>query len=153
LNDCHEEQMSMSMSRDITAAPSLPGLIAKAFHDDNALIELSQVFAPATIERFGGQLIVSPGAGGKTGRRNSRLTRILDEYAETYGYVSFDSSTGFHMPDDDTPGPDGALITKERWNQLTEAEKEGLPPLVPDVVVELRSKSQIAPKVGMDVLN
>ncbi len=142
----------MSTRSDIQTAPSLPTLIAKAFHDDDALIELSQAFAPATIERIAGQLIVSPGTGGKTGRKNSRLTRILDEYAEAHGYASFDSSTGFHMPDDDAPGPDGALITNERWNQLTEAEKDGLPPLVPDVIVELRSKSQIAPKVGIDIL-
>jgi len=58
---------------------------------------------------------VSPGTGGETGRRNSRLTRLLDEYAETHGFVSFDSSTGFHMPDDDAPSADHALLKNERW--------------------------------------
>jgi Uma2 family endonuclease len=119
---------------------ALHTLTNQAFEDDDALLALSDRLQ-ARIERIDGQLVVSPGTGGLSGRRNSRLTAILDGWARTHGYVSFDSSTGFHMPNDDTPSPDHALIAVARWEALTEAQQRTLPPMVPDIVVEIRSES------------
>jgi Uma2 family endonuclease len=116
-------------------------LVERALVDDDALIELSHALRPARVERLDGRLLVSPGTGGETGRRNSRLTRLLDEFAEAFEYVSFDSSTGFRMPNGDAPSADGALIATARWETLTSDQRRTLPPLVPDVVVELRSES------------
>jgi len=115
-------------------------LMERALFDDDALIELAAELRPATVERIDGKLVVSPGTGGVTGRINSRLTRILDEYAESHGYASFDSSTGFHMPDHNTPSADHALVTFVRWEALSEQERMKLPPLVPDITVELLSE-------------
>jgi len=117
-------------------------LMERALFDDDALIELSRALRPARVERLDGKIVVSPGTGGETGRRNSRLTRLLDEYAETHGFVSFDSSTGFHMPDDDAPSADHALLKNERWDGLTPEQRRKLPPLAPDAVVELCSENE-----------
>jgi Uma2 family endonuclease len=116
-------------------------LVDRALVDDDALIELSHALRPSRVERLEGRLLVSPGTGGETGRRNSRLTRLLDEFAEAHGYVSFDSSTGFRMPNGDAPSADGALLESARWEALTSDQRRTLPPIVPDVVVELRSES------------
>lgn len=116
-------------------------LMDRAIVDDDALMELSEALRPSRVERLGGKIVVSPGTGGETGRRNSRLTRLLDEYAETHGFESFDSSTGFHVSDGDAPSADHALLKTERWNALTPEDRRKLPPLAPDVVVELRSEN------------
>jgi Uma2 family endonuclease len=117
-------------------------LMDRALVDDDALIELSAALRPARVERLDGKIVVSPGTGGETGRRNSRLTRLLDQYAETHDFVSFDSSTGFHMPDHDTPSADHALLRNERWALLSPEEKTKLPPVAPDVIVELCSENE-----------
>ncbi len=117
-------------------------LMDRAIVDDDALMELSEALRPSRVERLGGKIVVSPGTGGETGRRNSRISRLLDEYAETHGFESFDSSTGFHLSDGDAPSADHALLKTERWNALTPEERRRLPPLAPDVVVELRSENE-----------
>ncbi len=53
----------------------------------------------------------------------------------------FDSSTGFLLPDGSIRSPDASLVRLERWQALSEAEREGFPPLCPDLVVELASPS------------
>ncbi len=51
----------------------------------------------------------------------------------------FDSSAGFLLPDGSVPSPDASLVRLERWQALSEAERDGFPPLCPDLVVELAS--------------
>jgi Uma2 family endonuclease len=85
-----------------------------------------------------GQLTMSP-AGGQSSRRNSRLTRMLDEWAQRYDFASFDSSCGFHLPDSSIVSPAGALVPLERWRALKEEEREGFLPIVPTVAIELCS--------------
>jgi Uma2 family endonuclease len=53
----------------------------------------------------------------------------------------FDSSTGFLLPDNSIRSPDASLVRQERWQALSEAERDGFPPLCPDLVVELASPS------------
>ena len=89
-----------------------------------------------------GDLIVMPPTGGKTGRRNSKLTRRLTAWAEDDGTGQpFDSSTGFTLPNGAKRSPDFAWVSDARWNSLTEQEQEEFPPLCPDFVVELRSRT------------
>jgi len=87
-----------------------------------------------------GELIVMPPTGGKTGIRNFSLI------GEFYGWVEkdgtgkgFDSSTVFALPSGAKRSPDLAWIKNERWENLSESEKERFPPLCPDFVAELRS--------------
>ncbi|HYV93184.1 MAG TPA: Uma2 family endonuclease [Chitinophagales bacterium] len=56
------------------------------------------------------------------------------------GYL-FDSSTGFKLPDGSVRSPDASFVVKERWEALTEKEKNSYSPICPDFVVELKSPS------------
>jgi Uma2 family endonuclease len=49
----------------------------------------------------------------------------------------FDSSAGFLLPDGSVRSPDASVVRLERWQTLSEAERDGFPPLCPDLVVEL----------------
>lgn len=53
----------------------------------------------------------------------------------------FNSSTRFHLANGADHSPDLAWIRKERWQALSQEEKETFAPICPDCVVELRSKS------------
>jgi Uma2 family endonuclease len=55
--------------------------------------------------------------------------------------VVFDSSGGFSLPNGAMHSPDAAWIALDRWNALTEDEKEQFPPVCPDFVIELKSKT------------
>jgi Uma2 family endonuclease len=89
----------------------------------------------------GDLLIMSP-TGGKTGERNSILNARLTLWAlsDKTGHT-FDSSTIFSLPNGAKRSPDFAWVGNERWNALTEAQQERFPPLCPDFVVELRSRT------------
>lgn len=90
----------------------------------------------------GGDLIIMPPTGGKTGIRNFKLIVSFGVWAEKDGTgKGFDSSTLFTLPDGAKRSPDLSWVRNERWNQLSETEQERFPPLCPDFVVELRSKS------------
>ena len=54
---------------------------------------------------------------------------------------TFDSSSGFHLPNGSSRSPDAAWVKQERWDALTTEQQETFAPLCPDFVVELRSKN------------
>ncbi|HEX8128295.1 MAG TPA: Uma2 family endonuclease [Pyrinomonadaceae bacterium] len=89
-----------------------------------------------------GDLIIMPPTGGKTGKRNSKLNVRLGTWTEKDGTgQAFDSSTVFALPNGAKRSPDFAWVSNERWDALTEEEQERFPPLCPDFVVELRSRT------------
>jgi Uma2 family endonuclease len=93
-----------------------------------------------------GHLIEMPPAGGETGRRNNQLAVQLGLWARSQpGWCVFDSSTGFLLPDGSVLSPDGSAVRLERWQALSPAERQGFPPLCPDLVVELASPSDRLP--------
>jgi Uma2 family endonuclease len=55
--------------------------------------------------------------------------------------IGFDSSTGFTLPNGAKRSPDVAWVRRERWEALSEEERDRFPPLCPDFVIELRSRS------------
>lgn len=88
-----------------------------------------------------GGLIVMPPAGSRTGHRNANLTQQLVAWAKKDGTgMAFDSSAGFTLPDESILSPDASWVIRERWEVLTEDEREGFAPLCPDFVIELRSR-------------
>ncbi|GAB4329935.1 MAG: Uma2 family endonuclease [Leptolyngbyaceae cyanobacterium] len=89
-----------------------------------------------------GILIIMSPTGGNTGRRNAGLTAQLWNWNQEseLGEV-FDSSTIFRLPNGADRSPDTAWVALERWQALTPEEQDGFPPLCPDFVVELRSKT------------
>jgi Uma2 family endonuclease len=89
-----------------------------------------------------GELIVMPPTGGETGKRNAKLTTrfvVWNEQSEL-GEV-FDSSTCFKLPHGADRSPDVSWIQLERWNALTDSQREKFPPIAPDFVLELMSPS------------
>ncbi|HEY9403648.1 MAG TPA: Uma2 family endonuclease [Pyrinomonadaceae bacterium] len=89
-----------------------------------------------------GDLIIMPPTGGKTGLRNAILiTRLTTWALEDKSGRAFDSSTIFTLPNGAKRSPDFAWVSNERWDALTEEEQERFPPLCPDFVVELRSRT------------
>ena len=54
--------------------------------------------------------------------------------------IVFDSAAGYHLSDNSTLSPDASWMTLEKWNSLTENEKDQFSPICPDFVVEIRSK-------------
>lgn len=89
-----------------------------------------------------GELIVMPPTGGITGKKNIDLEGQLWLWnRQTKLGQVFNSSTGFLFPNGANRSPDAAWICQERWDQLTFEQQEGFPPLSPDFVLELRSKT------------
>ena len=75
-----------------------------------------------------------------TGWRNADINYQLTAWAKRDGTgLTFDSSTSFKLPNGAKRSPDAAWIRRDRWEALTEQEKEGFAPLCPDFVLELRS--------------
>ncbi|PSQ95731.1 MAG: hypothetical protein BRD55_08840 [Bacteroidetes bacterium SW_9_63_38] len=95
-----------------------------------------------------GTLLIMPPTGGSSGARNAQLTRHLTQWAENDGTgITFDSSTMFHLPNGAKRMPDAAWVAEDRYHALSTAEQNGIVPLAPDFVIELRS-----PTDRLDVL-
>ena len=94
-----------------------------------------------------GELIVTPPAGGESGKRNLNLTGQLHSWYEKHEELgeAFDSSTGFTLPNGAILSPDASWVARDRWDALTKNEQIGFVPLCPDFVVELRSSSDSLP--------
>jgi Uma2 family endonuclease len=111
--------------------------------DDEAFYEFCQANNELRIERTAeGDIIIMAPTGGKTGIRNSKLIAQLVVWNEAIkqGQV-FDSSTIFVLPNGAQRSPDLGWVRNERWLALTEEQQEKFPPLCPDFVVELRSRT------------
>ncbi len=111
--------------------------------NDHEFYELCQLNRDWRVERtHEGDLIIMPPTGGKTGRLNFMLIGLFNAWVERDGTgFGFDSSTGFTLPNGAKRSPDLSWIKRSRWEKLTESEREEFPPLCPDFVVEIRSKS------------
>ena len=90
-----------------------------------------------------GELIVNPPTGGESGRRNFSISTQLGVWCQEHEELGegFDSSTGFRLPSGATRAPDTSWVSCDRWDALTQDERDGFVPLCPDFVVELRSKT------------
>ena len=110
---------------------------------DEEFADLCRLNPELQLERTSeGDLVIMAPTGGKTGRRNAKLTVALGVWAEKDGTgQSFDSSTLFTLPNTAKRSPDVAWVRNERWNALSPQEQEQFPPLCPDFVVELRSRT------------
>ena len=93
-----------------------------------------------------GELVLMSPTGSKTGALNFAIARLFGNWVEADGTgIGFDSSTLFVLPNGARRSPDVSWVRRERWERLTEKEKEGFAPLCPDFVIELRSRSDDLP--------
>jgi Uma2 family endonuclease len=105
-----------------------------AFAEQTARMELTK----------DGELIIMSPTGGTAGRKNRRLTQQIGVWTDRDGTgEAFDSSTTFVLPNGARRSPDVSWIKLDQWNQLTQAQQDGFPPIVPDFVVELVSPSDL----------
>ena len=89
-----------------------------------------------------GSLIPITPTGSETGARNGELFFQIKTWARARGgWMAFDSSTGFRLPDNSVLSPDASLVALAHWQALSANERRGFAPLCPDLVVELASPS------------
>jgi len=92
------------------------------------------------------ELIIMTLPGGKTGLRSQTICRRLGNWVEQNGTgITFGPLTLFLLPNGARRAPDAAWLQLDRWNALTEQQKEGIPPVCPDFIVELISPSDKKP--------
>lgn len=89
-----------------------------------------------------GELVIIPPVGGVSGNRESDLNGELWFWnRQTQLGKVFSSSTIFRLPNGGDRSPDVAWVAKECWELLTLEEQEKFPPICPDFVIELRSRT------------
>lgn len=87
-----------------------------------------------------GELIVMSPTGGETGNWNAQINGEIYLWNRQTGQgKSFDSSTGFSLPNGGDRSPDAAWIPLEKWQFLTPEERRGFLPLCPEFAIELLS--------------
>jgi Uma2 family endonuclease len=80
--------------------------------------------------------------GGVSGNREADLITDLNLWnRQTQLGRVFSSSTIFRLPEGGDRSPDAAWVAIERWESLTPEEQEKFPPICPDFVIELRSRT------------
>ncbi len=94
-----------------------------------------------------GELVIVSPVGGEGGSQEANLIGDLIVWNRQTGLgIVFSSSTIFSLPGGGDRAPDAAWVQLDRWQSLTQAEREGFPPLCPDFVIELRSRTdRLAP--------
>jgi len=85
-----------------------------------------------------GELIVMSPTGGEAGNKNFNLYLDLGIWnRQTRLVKAFDSSTIFILSNSSRKSPDVSWIEINKWNSLTQKQKEGFPPITPNFVIEL----------------
>lgn len=95
-----------------------------------------------------GELVIMPPVGGTSGNREAGLIGKVWAWNETakLGYV-FSSSTIFRLPNGGRRSPDVAWVNQAKWDALTPEQQEKFPPICPDFVIELRSRTDALPEL------
>ena len=89
-----------------------------------------------------GDLMIMPPVGGLSGGREISLGAKVWNWNDATGLGQvFSSSTVFRLPNGAKRSPDVAWVEQSRWDALSLAEQEKFPPLAPDFVIELRSRT------------
>ena len=87
-----------------------------------------------------GQLEIMPPAGLSSSARESRVGSALSAWNDRTGSgIVFASSGGFRLPDGSMRAPDAAWLSIDKWDALSESQRERFAPVVPDFLVEIRS--------------
>ncbi len=110
---------------------------------DDQFFQLCQDNRDLRFERnSNGDIVIMPPTGGETGNRNSAITYQLYAWnLQNKLGVTFDSSTGFKLPNGADRSPDASWIPLKKCNNLTPQQRQKFLPLSPDFVIELRSSS------------
>jgi Uma2 family endonuclease len=89
-----------------------------------------------------GVLIVMSPVGGESGKCEMHLgSQVYNWNSQTKLGEVFSSSTVFRLPLGGQRSPDVAWIELSRWNALTSEQQQKFPPIAPDFIIELRSRT------------
>lgn len=110
---------------------------------DEQFERLCQVNEDLQLEQSAkGELIIMPPVGGGSGNREANLITEVNLWNRQTGLGKvFSSSTIFRIPSGGKRSPDVAWVRLDRWEALTLDEQEAFPPICPDFVIELRSRT------------
>lgn len=120
-----------------------PTLELKIDLTDEQFFELCQHNRDLRFERTATRaILVMPPTGGETSNRNFELAVQLGIWNKQDNLgLAFDSNGGFTLPNGAVRAPDVSWVKRERWQALTQQQREKFVPLCPDFVVELCSPS------------
>lgn len=91
-----------------------------------------------------GELIVMSPTGGTAGSKNFSLYLDLGNWNRKAKLgQAFDSSTIFVLPNGARRSPDVSWVVSAKWDELTEKQQDGFPPIAPDFAIELVSPSDL----------
>jgi len=98
---------------------------------------------PKKIERTReGVIEMNAPAASETGDGNAEIGSQLRAWWKVHRRGrTYDSSAGFHLPDDSILSPDAAYVAEDRIAQTTKRDREGFMHVCPNFVVELFSRS------------
>jgi Uma2 family endonuclease len=86
-------------------------------------------------------IIMSP-VTSRSGNHSGEIFRQLANWSMANGTgIHFDSSAGFTLPDRSVLSPDASWISLEKWNALSDEDKDRFAPICPEFIIEVRSKS------------
>jgi Uma2 family endonuclease len=89
-----------------------------------------------------GEICINMPAGGFTGNANAEIIAQLVQWWKGHRRGrTFDSNTGFFLPDGSMLCPDAAYVSEQRLQGLNRADLARLPRVCPDFVIELLSES------------
>ena len=116
---------------------------------DEQFYQLCQANQNWQLERTAlGELVIMSPVGGVSGNREADLITDLNLWnRQTQLGRVFSSSTIFRLPNGGDRSPDAAWVANERWESLTPEEQEKFPPICPDFVIELRSRTDSLQKL------
>jgi Uma2 family endonuclease len=105
--------------------------------------QLCQANPDLPLERSpNGELIILTPIGGESGNQEASLiAKVAIWNEQTQLGVVFSSQTLFSLPGGGDRSPDVAWVQLQRWQGLSQEEREGFPPICPDFLIELRSRS------------
>jgi Uma2 family endonuclease len=125
--------------------PSLPMVLSldQVELTDEQFYRLCQANPHTPLERSAsGALVIRFPVGGDSREREADLITDLALWnRKTQLGKVFSSSTLFKLPGGGDRSPDAAWVERPRWERLTAEERAGFPPICPDFVIELRSKT------------
>ncbi len=92
-------------------------------------------------DKYGNIIIMPPLTGNSGYREDEVAVEIKIWHRKIRIGMAYGSNTGFILPNGATRSPDASWTSQERWDKLTEQEKDEFLPVVPDFIIEVRSKS------------
>lgn len=125
---------------------------------EDKLLRFCRVNKVLWVEReVNGELSVKPVGGRRVSSVNIAVSTALGQWADKDGRGETFANAGFTLPDGSMRGAHTAWMLKERWESLTEHEKDGFAPRCPDFVVEIVSPfdtlEEMQAKMGQWIAN